>query len=304
MTFAHPWGLLALVVPLALCLVELWRSGPVVRLPLDHGDQRPGHWLRRILLASSCLPALLLAIAIVLVCRPQTLEPPRHERKLTNVEFVLDVSGSMMSPFGSGTQYDAAMDAIQTFTGRRRGDAFGLTIFGNEVLRWTLLTKDLTAIRSATLFLRPELLPGNLAAPKSARPCASATKTCWRRGDGDRLIILLTDGASADLGNGAAEANRRRTGCRSHRPVRCVHRQRRPAGGIDRIGAGGRRPGLLDQKPAGPHGHFRSYRPDATSDAQAAARRRIDHFGPLALLGLIVAGVYQATLFGLRYTPW
>ena len=38
MTFAHPWGLLALALPLVLALIEFNRRQPGVALPLDHGD--------------------------------------------------------------------------------------------------------------------------------------------------------------------------------------------------------------------------------------------------------------------------
>src|SRR6185503_14700649 len=82
-----------------------------------------------------------------------------RERQMTNIQFCLDVSSSMTSPFGSGSRYDAAMDAISEFINQRKGDAFGLTIFGNEVLHWVPITKDVSAIKLATPFLRPEKMP-------------------------------------------------------------------------------------------------------------------------------------------------
>ena len=138
---------------------EVIRKGPVLTLPLDHGDHRPRSLLRQFVTTANLLPALLLSVAILLLARPVRNDRPTTRRKLTNIEFVLDVSGSMTSSFGEGSCYDGAMNAINGFIGFRKGDAFGLTIFGNEVLRWTPLTKDITAISNATPFLRPESLP-------------------------------------------------------------------------------------------------------------------------------------------------
>ena len=50
----------------------------------------------------------------------------------------------MKSPFGDGTRSDKAIEAIKEFTTYRKGDAFGLTIFGSDVLHWVPVTKDLS----------------------------------------------------------------------------------------------------------------------------------------------------------------
>src|SRR5206468_11715957 len=66
----------------------------------------------------------------------QRLANTDKERALTNILFALDVSGSMTSPFGDGKRSDKAIEAINEFTTYRKGDAFGLTIFGSDVLHW------------------------------------------------------------------------------------------------------------------------------------------------------------------------
>ncbi len=85
----------------------------------------------------------------------------KEDRALTNIELLLDVSGSMTTPFGKGSRYDAAMQADADFTHHRKGDSIRSdAIFGDEVLRLdAAFTKDLSAIEHATPFLRPELLP-------------------------------------------------------------------------------------------------------------------------------------------------
>ncbi|MCH8922946.1 MAG: VWA domain-containing protein [Planctomycetes bacterium] len=304
MSFGHPWWLLLLAAPLLLVVWELGRRSPRIAIPLDHGTQRRGSGLGRVLLAGGILPALLLALAVLIVCRPLVTRLPKQERELTNIEFVLDVSGSMTSEFGEGTQYDAAMKSIKDFTSRRTGDAFGLTIFGNEVLRWTPLTQDVSAIRSATPFLRPELLPGHFGGTEIGKAILFCQKTLARRGEGDRLIILLSDGQSADLGT----TRSRKIGANlaaDHIVLYAIH-----------IGPGAPPQDLYELCRPTKGRVFAAGNPNALSNIFAhidrmqpvklkpAAVERIDFFAPFATSGFAMLGLYVLSLFGLRFTPW
>lgn len=304
MTFAHPWGLLALLLPLLLGLVEYWRRRPGLVLPLDHSEVGAGRWLHHVLLLFSLLPQLLLAIAIVLLCRPLAMQQPRQERKLTNVEFLLDVSGSMTSSFGQGSRFDAAMASIQQFTNHRRGDAFGLTIFGNQVLRWTPLTKDLSAIANATPFLRPEQLPPQFGGTEIGRALRHCRQTLVERGDGDRVVVLLSDGASADLHNGVA----RRIGLElavDQIVLYAIHigDSAIPSDLLELTRPGGGRAFSARSKEslASVFEHIDRMRP---VELKPVAARAADHFGPWAIAGIAVLGLYQVALCGVRATPW
>ncbi len=223
---------------------------------------------------------------------------------MSNIEFVLDVSGSMESSFGEGSRYDAAMAAIEDFTGRRKGDAFGLTIFGNEVLRWTPLTQDLSAIRSATPFLRPADLPEHFSGTEIGKALRFSRGTLTERGEGDRLIILLSDGQSADLeGPKPRQIGAELAGDRI--VLHAIH-----------VGDGPAPRDLYDLcAPGGGH-VFGADNPQALKAVfgyidqmqpvklQPIAPRQVDWFGPFAIAGLIALGFYQVTLLGWRYTPW
>src|SRR5438552_2142544 len=134
--FTHSWVLALLILPLMLTAWEVLRTGRRIALPFDHAQHRrrprimPG-----LILAANLLPALLLATVIILLAGPSKLGPPSDERVLTNIEICFDVSGSMSSPMSfGGSRYTVAKDAVDKFTSRRKGDAFGLTIFGTEVV--------------------------------------------------------------------------------------------------------------------------------------------------------------------------
>jgi Ca-activated chloride channel family protein len=201
-SFLYPPVLFFLVVP-ALLLVRLWaRGGRRLVLPFDHG--RPGRgrrwWVP--LTAAESLPPLLLAVVVVILAGPQRTGEPKTKRSLTNIELCVDVSGSMTAPFGEGTRYDASMKAIEEFLDYRKGDAFGLTFFGSSVLHWAPLTSDVSAIRCSPPFMRPEVVPpwfGGTEIGKALRACKAVLSS---RQEGDRMIVLITDGFSFDLSNG------------------------------------------------------------------------------------------------------
>ena len=210
MTFAHPWLLSILIAPVLLARWEWRRRGRPLVLPLDHADAPARPWLERAVKAANLLAPLLLAVAWFIrrnpvSSRPQRVAPPREERVLSNIEFVLDVSGSMMSPFGEGTRADKAFEAIVEFTSYRKGDAFGLTIFGTEVVHWVPLTKDLTALRLAAPFLRPERMPPHMSGTRIGHALEAVRARLRAREEGDRMIVLVSDGESFDLGGGAAQ---------------------------------------------------------------------------------------------------
>lgn len=201
--FIYPWLLTALFVPLGL-LIRVWRRNSAgIVLPYDHGAARPGRgWSAALRLAES-LPPLLLAVAIVLLAQPQQFGEPKEKRMLTNIEICLDVSGSMTADFGDGSRYDAAMASVDDFLKFRKGDAFGLTFFGNEYLHWCPLTSDVSAIRCSPPFMRPENIPPHFGGTEIGKAIKASRKVLETREEGDKMILLVTDGQSADLFGGA-----------------------------------------------------------------------------------------------------
>ena len=302
--FEYPWRLLLLAVPVCLAVWELSRRGPRITLPVDHATQRHDRLSAGMVAMASLLPALVLTVAIVLFARPLVAGRPKEERTLSNIEFVLDVSGSMQSQFGEATQYDAAMKAITDFTKHRQGDAFGLTIFGNQVLRWTPVTKDLSAIANATPFVRPELMPHQFGGTEIGRAVLFCRDNLTKRGDGDRMMVLFSDGESADLGISRSRSIGAELAA-SRITLYAIH-----------VGQGGVPNDIVELcRPTGGR-VFAAGSPEALTNVFAhidkmqpvklkpTAVERIDFLRPFVLLGLIGTGLLGVCLYGLRYTPW
>jgi Ca-activated chloride channel homolog len=304
MSFAHPFVLLLLVAPVLLCAWEWQRRGHPLVLPFDHSQAQGSRWLRRIVSSAQLLPHLLLAVAIILLAGPRRAGTPRAERVLTNIQFVLDVSGSMTARFGDGSRYDAAMEAVKKFTTYRTNDAFGLTVFGGEVLHWVPLTKDLSAIRMATPFLRPEKMPhffGGTMIGKALRQCKDLLV---QRHEGDRMIILVSDGESADLRGGADQEIASELYADDIK-VFMVHVADTPAPeSVYTIAGltGGKvfeasDPSVLQEV-------FQTIDKMQPVRLKPTANEYADFFWPVALAGMVFCGLQVVSAFGLRYTPW
>ncbi|MDP1563933.1 MAG: hypothetical protein Q8M16_21335, partial [Pirellulaceae bacterium] len=121
MTFGYWQVLLVLFIPLALA-VWVWMQprGRVV-VPQDYGRQSSGRFWRFWLNLWQMVPCLMLAIAVLLLASPRQLSIPQSKRVLTNIEFCLDLSGSMTASFGEETRFDAAIAAIAKFVDLRPG---------------------------------------------------------------------------------------------------------------------------------------------------------------------------------------
>lgn len=303
--FRHKAVLMLLVVPAALLLWTWNRTGRGVVLPFDHARASSGAWTRFVLRLFESLPALLLAIVVLILAGPQSWDEPRSKRVLTNIQFCVDVSGSMTAKFEDGDRYDAAMKAINEFLDFREGDAFGLTFFGNSVLHWVPLTNDVSAFRCAPPFMHPgDTLPYWFSGTSIGKALLACRKILVEREEGDRMILLITDGYSSDLGGGRDEEIAR-TLRQDNIVVYTVHiAEGQIPDQVVRIAAitGGEA-----FKPEDTDGLKRIF---ARIDEMQKARlektqaEAADDFVPWCLAGLGVLGLALVGLFGLRYTPW
>jgi Ca-activated chloride channel homolog len=322
MIFQHPQLLSLLALPVILAFWEWVRRGQPIALPFDHGRQGRGRILQVLVLAANCLPAALLAVAILFLAHPMIYMPPEVERKLNNVQFVLDTSGSMAEPHGSQAagrhrRFDSAMEAIEQFITYRKGDAFGLTIFARDFIHWLPLTLDTQSIALSKRFIEPnnpKLDPpsmGRHGLPDElwgqtyiGKALHGAAELLAQRPTGDRMIILMTDGESGDINPplDAAIINHLRT---EHITVFSILLTEQPIQpplvNISRSTGG---EVFNAVTPAALASVFQSI--DEMKKVVVLEKRPqvIDYYDPFLVPALGVLGVSVLALFGLRFTPW
>ncbi len=302
--FRHPSLLMLLVLPAALGVWTWRRRGRAVVLPFDHSSPPPARWASFFLRTAESLPALLLAIVVLLLAGPQTWGAPRDKRVMTNIQFCVDVSGSRTAKFAGGDRYQAAMEAINRFLDYRTGDAFGLTFFGNNVLHWVPLTNDISAFRCAPPFMRPQGLPYWFGGTEIGKALLACRKILVEREEGDRMVVLVSDGFSSDLSGGRDEEI-----ARMLRDdgiiVYAVHiAEAAIPDQIVRITAGTSGEAFKPEDKDGLARVFESIDRMQLAKVEKTRAEAIDDFAPWCLAGLVALGAALLALLGLRYTPW
>ena len=199
---AWPWALAALPLPwLAARLLPRARTGggAAVRMPFLGGlgsalAERADAPRWRLPLA-----VLAWALLVLSASRPQWVgEPINLPTEGRDLMLAVDLSGSMATEdMRVGNQVTNRLDAVKAVAGdfieRRRGDRLGLILFGRNAYLQTPLTFDRETVRA----LLNEAVIG-LAGKETALGDAIglAVKKLRDRPEGDRVLILLTDGAN------------------------------------------------------------------------------------------------------------
>lgn len=348
MTFVHPELLLLLVLPLALGLWSVRRTGSGLTMPFDHQAHAARPWLAASLRGVELLPAVILAVAVILVARPQILRVPEQGRVATHITVCMDVSGSMSIGMGGQSRYESAVEAIKSFTEAREGDAIGLTLFGSWPLRWVPLTKDLQVLRNALAFANPSNQPpgmggtmigsaltycadnmqreaakldGTDTSPKTVDQLQKdrAVERLFRpvslTGNGsaalgntpstDRLLILVSDGASADL-SGQEQIDRisdqlNDAGITMYHIHIGDDKIPQEVSSIARATDGD---AFLATNSDGLRLIFNHIDQMQPTRFKASASVAVDYFEPFAIIGAICLALYAFSLLKLRYTPW
>jgi len=211
----------------------------------------------------------------------------------------------MNAAFGSqGTRYDGSMRAINEFLDYRTGDAFGLTFFGNQVLHWVPLTTDISAFRCAPPFMKPDQLPYWFGGTEIGKALLACRRKLIEREEGDRMIILVSDGYSFDLDGDQGEEIARSL-VRDNITVYAVHVADSDV--PDPIVTVTTKTGGEVFNPGDPDALDRVFEAiDSMQETRMEKVRAeaIDDYGPWTRTGLALMGGLLLALFGLRYTPW
>ncbi len=302
-SFLYPWVLLLLVLPAALLYWSWLRPGRRLVLPFDHGQPGKGTGWRVLLGLMESVPPLLLAVAIILLAGPQRLGEPKDKRILTNIEICLDISFSMSWAWGDGSRYDAAMKSLDDFLTYRKGDAFGLTFFGNNTLHWVPLTSDVSAIRYAPPFMRPENVPPWYNGTEIGRALRSCAQVLRERQEGDRMILLVSDGEDELLRGNDKELARelKADGISVYAVIIAQERVQDEIINITQLTGG---EAFLAGDADAMKTIFRRIDQMKPTRVEKTIGETVDDFRVWCMMGLALAGSGVISLFGLRYTPW
>ena len=304
MSFHQPQWLWLLALPVFWGYWQWVRRGHPVVLPFDHGQQGGGKSLRFFTNLAGTLPALLLAVTVLILAGPRKTAPPKDERVMNNILLCLDVSGSMDAPFGKGTRFEAAVEATRDFCSFRKGDAFGLTIFGSEYIHWVPPTKDVSAVANATKYIRPNNMPGWMGGTMIANALHGCKEQLVCSEQGDRAVILITDGDSSDFANGGDRRAAEELAAANIRVFIILIGGATGSGGVETIAAGTGGKVFQAGDRSALDGVFREIDRMQKARFKQVTADWVDNYTALTLTGLITACLYLLSLLGLRYTPW
>jgi Ca-activated chloride channel family protein len=207
LTFAYPWLLLLLPLPLLVHWIapphrESRQSllVPFLDRLARHTGETPaagavilhGGWLRFVAMAVSWT-SIVIALA-----RPQWIEPPITKTvPVRDLLLAVDLSGSMATrdfTDAKGRQVDrltAVKEVLDDFLARRSGDRVGLIFFGSAPFVQVPFTEDVKVCRQLLDEARPKL-----AGPQTAFGDALglAITVFDRSRVKERVLIALTDG--------------------------------------------------------------------------------------------------------------
>lgn len=304
LTFERPFVLFALIIPLLLLRRSVQGRAGKIAFPFDFSKTSHNRIHRILPRTYDVLPPLLLAAAIIAAAVPMKQGSPVIERRLTNIEFCVDCSGSMTAPFGEGNRYDASMAAINQFLTFRDGDAFGLTFFATDVVRWCPLTRDVTAFECSLPFMRPDAQRAIGGGTMIGRALTNCRLVLEQQQSGDRMIILVSDGMSGDLMNGGAERIARELRDSSI-TVFAVHigGSEIPADIVALTQATGGE-AFVSGEPEVLERIFSKIDQMTPAELQQRAVEFEDWLQPAGLAGLLLLACWSLAAFGLRYTPW
>jgi Ca-activated chloride channel family protein len=306
MSFHNPLMLWFLALPILWGFWQWVRRGHPVVVPLDYGHQKEGRRLRILVNLVQTLPALLLVVAVLIAAGPRRPAPPQDERILNNITICLDMSGSMSMPFGSSSRFDAAVAAARQFCEYRKGDAFALTVFGGEYLHWFPPTKDLSAMRNAMTFIQPARILPWFGGTMIANALGGCRDRLIRTKEGDRAIILITDGGSGDFSNGRDRQIAEELADAHIRVFTILIGEDGSFGGdgIQTIASTTGGKVFTAANPATLRSVFADIDKMQKAKFKQVTSDWVDDYRKLAFAGLILAGLWGLGMLGLRYTPW
>jgi Ca-activated chloride channel family protein len=141
--------------------------------------------------------ALGAGLALFALARPQWGEIPEQTvSRSREVMIALDLSRSMLADDVSPTRLARAKLLVDALLDSLRGERVGLTVFAGTALVQSPLSADYEVLREFLSALDPSYLPQG--GTEYAAMLRAATTAFGTEGDGDRYLVVLSDGEAHD----------------------------------------------------------------------------------------------------------
>lgn len=159
--------------------------------PFDH----MGHsWKEYLLHAPFVLRVLTLALVVVVLARPQSMDKLQQSNvEGIDIMMAIDVSTSMLAEDLSPNRLEGAKDVAAQFINGRPNDNIGLTIFAGEAFTQCPLTVDHAVLINLLQQVQTGLLEDGTAVGMGIANAVSRLKDSKAK---SKVIILLTDGTN------------------------------------------------------------------------------------------------------------
>ncbi len=159
--------------------------------PFDHMRHS---WKEYLLHAPFVLRVLTLALVVVVLARPQSMDKLQQSNvEGIDIMMAIDVSTSMLAEDLSPNRLEGAKDVAAQFINGRPNDNIGLTIFAGEAFTQCPLTVDHAVLINLLQQVQTGLLEDGTAVGMGIANAVSRLKDSKAK---SKVIILLTDGTN------------------------------------------------------------------------------------------------------------
>ncbi|MEL6671310.1 MAG: VWA domain-containing protein [Bacteroidota bacterium] len=198
MTFANPWVLTLLVLPILFILWQIARYRtlyPTLQLPNLQGVSQNltpiRGYIKKYLFA---LRVLAVGLLILALARPQTsMREENVQTEGIDIVIALDISGSMNALDFNPNRLEAAKRKAADFVGAREHDRLGLVVFAGESFTQCPLTTDHAMYLTLLRDIKQGLIEDGTAIGMGL---ANAVLRLKESDAKSKVVILLTDGVN------------------------------------------------------------------------------------------------------------
>ena len=197
--FANPyylWLLLALPVVVGWYVFTRKHTQPVLKISSLNGFQQKSSFLARLQPLLFFLRILSLALIVMALARPQTMDVSTRTKTNKGIDIVMaiDVSSSMLAQDLKPNRLTALKQVAASFIDDRMSDRIGLVIYAGESYTKTPITSDRAIVKNTLREIQFEgLIEDGTAIGMGLATSVNRLKDSRAK---SKVIILLTDGVN------------------------------------------------------------------------------------------------------------